>query len=470
MTTAAIYLRISKDKALGTDSEGLAVDRQRKDIRKMLKAKGWEAGKEYLENDTSASGKVPRPEYQRMLVDYEAGEFDAIAAWDLDRLWRVPMEFEHLLTLVDKEGLRLATVGGEADLSTDNGILYARIKVAVAASELSRRSARQKAKFAQDREQGRNHWRGRRPFGLTLEGKEIPEEADAIRDVAERILDGGTISAGCDYLNARGIKTTFDGEWSRQPLRRTLMHPRLAGLLEHEGELLPGNWDAVLDRDTWEAVVAVLSTPGRAKIKGNNRYGKEYFLTGLLTCGECGGKCYGVPSEKKLADGSIKINFFYRCPETHVSKSMQRVDDLVIMQTLSAFMNIDSSEVVADRKALKALREARAAEVKRWSDWMAEAVTEQLRPSEIRPSREAHEKKLSELDRAIHDFEKVSLVRMPTEEEADEGIVRVFEWDAFSLEKRRRMVETVWESITLVSTGKKGARWSNENVVFKARL
>lgn len=485
MTTCAVYLRISKDKALGTDSEGLAVDRQRKDIHKMLAAKGWTVGTEYLENDTSASGKVPRPEYQRMLADYAAGEFEAMAAWDLDRLWRVPSEFEHLLTLVDKEGLRLATVGGDADLSTDNGILYARIKVAVAASELSRRSARQRAKFAQDREAGKNHWRGRRPFGLTLDGKEVPEEADAIRAVAESILDGGTISAGAEYLNSRGIKTTFGGEWGRQPLRRTLMHPRLAGLRKHniviakgkDGEpdkevsydLIEGNWDAVLDRDTWKAVEAVLTTPGRAKPRRQD--GKEYLLTGLLTCGKCNGKCYGVPADRKLKSGEVNKHYVYRCPEAHVSKAMRKVDNLVIMKTLVAFMNIDTADVVADKEALKALRAERAGLVKDWSDWTAEAVREKLRPSEIRPHREAHEAELAELDRRIHEFEKVSLVRLPTDEEKaeDPNTMGFFQWAEMPLEKRRRMVETVWESITLVSEGKKGARWDDKNVVFKAR-
>lgn len=468
MTTCAVYLRISKDKGLGTEDEGLAVDRQRKDIHKLLKAKGWQVGKEYIDNDVSASGKVPRPEYERMLADFGAGEIDAIAAWKLDRLWRVPKELEHIIELVEKSSLTVATTDNDIDLSTSTGRVMARVLTAFAQDELDKRSARQKAKFAQDREAGKNHWRGRRPFGLTLAGKEVPEEAEAIRAIAESILDGGTISGGVEYLNSRGIKTTFGGEWSRQPLRRTLMKPRLAGLLEHEGELLPGKWDAVLDRATWDAVVAVLNTPGRATIKGKNRYGREYFLTGLLTCGKCGGKCYGVPTEKKLADGSYKISFIYRCPETHVSKTMRKVDDLVIMQTLSAFMNINTKEVVADKEALKALRESRARLVKDWSDWMAEAVSERLRPSEIRPAREAHEAELAELDMRIHDFEKVSLVRMPTEAESEEGIVRVFEWDAMPLEKRRRMVETVFESITLLP-GKKGDRWDDKKVVLVPR-
>ena len=470
MTISAVYLRISKDKALGTVDEGLAVDRQRKDIHKLLTAKGWTAGKEYIDNDVSASGKVPRPAYQQMLADFEAGEIDAITAWKLDRLWRVPKELEHIIDLVEKTSLTVATTDNDIDLATSSGRVMARVLTAFAQDELDKRSTRQKAKFAQDREAGKNHWRGKRPFGLTLEGVEVPEEAQALRDVAGSILDGGTVAGGVALLNSRGIKTTFDKEWQRQPLRKTLLNPRIAGLLEHDGELLQGQWEAVLDRDTWEAVVAVLSTPGRAKPKLT---GREYLLSGLLTCGTCGGRCYGTRARSKT--GNRKETYIYRCAKTHVSKAMRRTDDLVILKTLAAFLSMDVEEVEADKEALKALRQARAAEVKNWSDWQREAAEEGLRPAEYRLPRQAHESKVAELDRKITELEKVSLVRMPTLEELaestadDDGQVElVFDWDRLTLEKRRRLVESVWKSITLVPT-RKGARWSDENVVLVAR-
>ncbi|WP_024817020.1 recombinase family protein [Arthrobacter sp. 31Y] len=472
MTTCAVYLRISKDKGLGTADEGLGVERQEQAIRKMLAKRGWNIGPIYRDNDVSASGKVPRPEYDRMLADYAAGEFEAIAAMDHDRLTRRPVELEHLIELNTKQGLLVATVSGDVDFTTPNGILFARFRVNLAADELLRRSTRQKAKFAQDREAGKDHWRGRRPFGLTLEGKEVPEEAQAIRDIAEIILNDGTMQAGVALLHERGIKTTFNKEWKRQPLRRTMMNPRLAGLLEHEGELLPGKWDAVLNRATWEAVVAKLSTPGRPKPK---RTEHEYFLSGLLTCSECGGKCYGRQSKRPQKDGTIKVGYIYRCEHNHVSKELTKTDDLVILRTLEALWKTDTKEVQADKEALKKLREARAHELKDWEDWKAEAAEEGLRPSEIRPARDKHEARLKEIDAQLAQLEKVSLVRVPTLEELAEStaddngqIEHVFNWDQLTIEKRRSLVANLWESITLVQTGR-GARWDDNNILFKAR-
>ena len=119
---AAIYLRQSEDR----NGNMLAVDRQREDCTKLCAERGW-ATTEYVDNDTSATAKKPRPAYQRMLADVQAGTIEAIVVWDLDRLYRQPRELEDLIDLADQKRLALATVSGDADLSTDMGRLVARI-------------------------------------------------------------------------------------------------------------------------------------------------------------------------------------------------------------------------------------------------------------------------------------------------------------------------------------------------------
>ena len=64
--------------------------------------------------------------------------------WDLDRLHRRPIELEQFLDVADRHGVAMASVGG-VDLATCNGRPVARIKGAVARSEVERKSARQKA-------------------------------------------------------------------------------------------------------------------------------------------------------------------------------------------------------------------------------------------------------------------------------------------------------------------------------------
>ena len=78
-----------------------------------------------------------------MVASFERGEIDAIICWDLDRLTRQPWQLEEWIDRAEEQGLKLVTANGDADLATDGGRMYARIKAAVARGEIERKSMRQ---------------------------------------------------------------------------------------------------------------------------------------------------------------------------------------------------------------------------------------------------------------------------------------------------------------------------------------
>ncbi|MDR7172221.1 hypothetical protein J2W56_005982 [Nocardia kruczakiae] len=134
---AVIYLRVSLDQS----GEGLAVERQREDCEQIAAARGWTVIETYTDNSISAFDKVKnRPAYDRMVDDYRAGRFNALITWDLDRLTRQPRQLEDWIDAAESQGLRLVTANGEADLQTDGGRMYARIKAAVARAEMNARA------------------------------------------------------------------------------------------------------------------------------------------------------------------------------------------------------------------------------------------------------------------------------------------------------------------------------------------
>jgi len=75
-----------------------------------------------------------------MVRDYDAGLFDAIICYDLDRLTRQPRQLEDWIDRAESNGLALTTANGDADLTTDGGRMYARIKAAVARAEMERKA------------------------------------------------------------------------------------------------------------------------------------------------------------------------------------------------------------------------------------------------------------------------------------------------------------------------------------------
>jgi len=86
--SAAVYARISADQG----GQGLGVQRQLEDCRKLATDRGWVIGAEYVDNDISAYSGKPRPSYARMIADLKAGARDGLIVYNLDRLHRRPVE------------------------------------------------------------------------------------------------------------------------------------------------------------------------------------------------------------------------------------------------------------------------------------------------------------------------------------------------------------------------------------------
>ena len=75
---AAIYLRISQDREM----DGLAIERQREDCENLARFRRWEVVETYVDQSKSATDRTAiRPDYDRMVADYQLGRFDAIICY-----------------------------------------------------------------------------------------------------------------------------------------------------------------------------------------------------------------------------------------------------------------------------------------------------------------------------------------------------------------------------------------------------
>lgn len=313
---AGIYLRISLDQT----GQRLGVTRQRRDCEAKARDRGWTVTQIYEDNDTSAFAKR-RPAYEQLLADLEAGAINAVIVWDLDRLTRRPIEIEHFIDLADRTGCALASVGGDVDLSTDNGRLFARIKGAVARAEVERKSTRMKAANIQRAEAGKPPAGGIRLFGYELGGQVVvEEEALLLKQAAEQLLAGGTVHGIVRWLNEQGSTSTRGGPWHPMEFRRIIANPRLAALRRYRGEIVArGTWPPILDEDTHHAIKALLADPARHKA-GPPR---KYLLSGIGRCGVCGQRLFGATDGPK--------GWLYRCESrAHVSRRAEPVEDYVV--------------------------------------------------------------------------------------------------------------------------------------------
>jgi site-specific DNA recombinase len=64
---------------------------------------------------------------------------------------------------------------------------------------------------------------GTRPFGYERDRKTVrPDEAEIIREITRRVLDGEAYRAVITDINRRGIRTPTGRAWTSQAMRRML--------------------------------------------------------------------------------------------------------------------------------------------------------------------------------------------------------------------------------------------------------
>lgn len=323
-----VYSRISDDKY--DLAEG--VEHQRRDGERRAWALGAVGVIHFVENDKSAWKKkrirvkderdnsylvyrVWRPVWQlRFLPALRSGEIFGAVVVDQDRMAREPRDLEDCIELAEHYGCPFESCDGSIDLNTPTGRTAARIKVAVSSQASADMSRRAKAHHAARQEDG-IPMGGVRPFGyaedkVTL----VAAEAEAIRDAAKALLAGGKFSTIVSQWTAGGIKTSKGNSWTVSGFKAMMRNPRLAGLRgkscyglrdngceyhyyeivrKPDGSEVAGTWDAILDRETWDALQSIVAVNSSKKLNSDGWTKVKYLLSGILRCGRCGGRMNG---------------------------------------------------------------------------------------------------------------------------------------------------------------------------------
>jgi len=313
MTDCAIYLRVSLDAT----GERLAVDRQRDDCEKIAADRGWTVTETYVDNSISASDRTKiRPAYDRLVADYATGRFGALVCYDLDRLTRQPRQLEDWIDAAESTGLVLVTANGEADLSTDGGRLFARIKASVARAEVERKGARQRRAARQRADRGKTPT-GVRLTGYTAKGKVLAAEADIVHAMFVRFAAGDSLRGIAAWLDTQPVRPRRAQAWSPSSVRSLLVNPRYAGRAVYCGATTgkAGQWEAVVDEATFDRVQQMLTDPRRV----TNRVGtdRRHLGSGLYLCGVCGARLRSHSGGR------------YRCPDGHITRMGASIDTLV---------------------------------------------------------------------------------------------------------------------------------------------
>jgi site-specific DNA recombinase len=275
----------------------------------------------FSDNDISAANSDHRPGYEALREAVVGGEVAHLWAVEQSRLERTEVGWFQLAAELDTAGITELHTNRDGVIRVRDEI--AGIKAVLAAGEVRKLKRRVNDRLAEIAAKGEPP--GSRPYGYrhvrNAEGVRtyeiVPEQAQVIRQGAERVLAGWALGNIARDLNVRGVIASRGGRFHANTIKGMLMNPTIAGYRVHQSRITGrGNWEAILDEPTWQATRAKLSQPRRVRRRDGDdqevtaanlasHAGRRYVLTGgLAVCGVCQKPLKGML--KRLRNGTRK--------------------------------------------------------------------------------------------------------------------------------------------------------------------
>ena len=457
---AATYARISLDRT----GEAAGVERQRDDCTALVEQRGWTLAATFTDNSISAKGTRKRPGFESLLTAVERDEVDVIVAWAWDRLSRNRRDEVALIDACRQHHVSVALVrgAGDLDMSSAAGRFVAETLAGLGRMENDQKSERQCRALQQRAAQGLP-WGPVAAFGYAVDRVTVVEdEAALIRAAYSAVLTGKACRSIAREWNAAGVPTRTDGPWSGSAVRRVLINPRYMGTRATTvgcgnrrdlREVKADAWDAVVSEDTWRAVHAILTDPGRTTTTTRVRV---HLLAGLARCGVegCGASVRSYTHSRGWPA--------YSCATSrHLVRKAAPVEDLVERAIIARLSRPDARDLLVDddRPDAAALREQALALRARIAATRAAFIDDDtMTPEALREVLSGLQRRLAEAEEAMQ-----STTRAPVLADlvtADD--VRAT-WDGLGLDRRRAVVDTLI-TVTILPTTRKGPGFDPESV------
>lgn len=289
----AIYTRKSTDHNLELEFNSL--DAQREACEAYVKSQaheGWRLIPAQYNDGAFSGASLVRPALQELLTEVRAGKIDIIVVYKVDRLTRSLADFAKLVELFDQHSVSFVSVTQSFNTTSSMGRLTLNVLLSFAQFEREVIGERVRDKISASKRKG--IWVGGSvPLGYASVDKKlvvIPEEAETVRLIFRRYLDLGSIRDLVEDLDRRGIRTRHQILSTGKPrggirfgvggVSQLLRNRFYIGEVAYQGAVHPGEQEAILDRELFDAVQTKLSAG--ANIRKLKLRASPAILAGLI--------------------------------------------------------------------------------------------------------------------------------------------------------------------------------------------
>lgn len=315
----AIYTR--KSVTEGLEQQFNTLHAQRESVESYVRsqeAAGWRAIEERYDDGGFSGATTDRPAFQRLMADIAAGKVDVVAVYRLDRLSRSLVDFAGLMREFERRGVAFVSVTERFDSSTPIGRMTLNLLATFAQFERETIALRTKDKVSASRRRGM--FTGGRPvLGYDIVNKKLvvnQQEAEQVRAIFQMYLDLGGVIAVAEELRLRGItnkrwtnkggKLQGGAPFDKNVLGGFLRNPLYVGDVRAGDDNVPGEHEAIVEREVWDRVQQQLSR--QAPVVGARATKRSAaLLSGILRC-----RC-GSAMTPTTAKGRGRTYSYYAC-------------------------------------------------------------------------------------------------------------------------------------------------------------
>ena len=334
----AVYTRKSSEE--GLDMEFNSLDAQREACEAYVasqKQEGWVLVPDRYDDGGFSGGTLERPALKRLLADIDDGRVDVVVVYKIDRLSRSLLDFSKLVEVFDGHAVTFVSVTQSFSTTTSMGRLTLNIRFSLAPFEREVIGERIRDKFAASRARGM--WMGGNvPLGYDVKDRKLvinEAEAETVRTIFERFLKVGSATTLARALAAEGVTSKRGKRFDKKDLYRLLGNRIYVGEAVHKGTAYPGEHRAIVNRDLWDRVHAILGDSPRLRA-ANTRAQTPALLKGLIfgadgramtpTHARKGGRLYRYYIAAGLLKGDVPPGVVRRVPAAKLETAV--VDQL----------------------------------------------------------------------------------------------------------------------------------------------
>lgn len=310
-SNAICYYRYSSDA-----QRDVSIVQQKDAAHEYAEHHGYHIIKEY--DDPAYSGtRDDRPAFQLMLYEVEKLRPAYLILWKTDRLSRDRIDAVMAKKRLRECGVKIVYVAESIpDDDEATQILMESIYEAMAASFIV--SHRKNVVRGMTYNAENAFYNGVKMLGYVGEVDhkyEVdPATAPTVRRIFKEYTEGVPMQKICDSLNNAGQKTVRGNKFTVNSLRNILVNRAYIGEYKFGKTLIPDGMPRLIDDETFQKA--------QAKLEANKRGGKgaikklhpeieieDYWLTGKICCGLCGGTMQGVSGTSR----SGSLYYYYSC-------------------------------------------------------------------------------------------------------------------------------------------------------------